>query len=512
VRVKRLLRAIGKDRETSWRFTVVLCLVYLAYLVWMHVHHEMWRDEIHAWTLARVANGFWDLVTGDRAYEGHPPLWFWYLRVWTWFVQAAWGIQAATVTAAMASAVLFVRFAPFPRYLKVLALSSYYLAYEHTVMSRNYVLGWVCVSLFCTLYHRLRVRYLGLAIALGLLSLTSAFGLIMSIFLLGFVVLDHVTPSLSMNRASPPARIEFTASPWLLVTVASVSAAILFCIFTAEPPDPNPFSPGFNFAALDMRAVPHLLFRPLGGFLPWRHWSDLFCMSQTYSEARTLWINEFIGAALIVLALLSLYPSWRLMLVYLAGAVAMDVFMTVRYDGGTRHWGHFLVLFIAACWLARTALPRRRHLISTVFLSAVFVFQLEATLGAVVVDTQKVFSGGRQTAAFIVHAGLQDLPIVAGPDFEVDAVTGYLLRPYVAIETDEFNQTVVFHGRRRGFSPAELVKRSVEVARERKSPVLLIGIQVLPDSPPGSTRTLLYSSGPALVGDESFWVYRVQVP
>jgi uncharacterized membrane protein len=156
----RALKALVKDRETGWTFTLLLCLPYLAFLIWMHAHHEMWRDEIHAWTLARLARGFSELVTGDRIYEGHPPLWFWYLRVWTWFVKSAWGIQAATIAASMAAAVLLARFAPFPRYLKVLLLFSYYYGFEYTVMSRNYVLGWLLVCVFCALYHQVRVRYL----------------------------------------------------------------------------------------------------------------------------------------------------------------------------------------------------------------------------------------------------------------------------------------------------------------------------------------------------------------
>src|SRR5512138_1523499 len=109
----RFLRPIVRSRETGWLFTCLLCVPYVLFLVWMHVHHEMWRDEIHFWTVARLARGFWDIVTGDRVYDGHPPLWYWYLHVWTWFTQAAAGIQAATVLAATVAAVLFVRYAPF---------------------------------------------------------------------------------------------------------------------------------------------------------------------------------------------------------------------------------------------------------------------------------------------------------------------------------------------------------------------------------------------------------------
>ena len=53
-----LPKILAKERETGWTFTWLLCLPYLAFLVWMHVHHEMWRDEIHAWSLSRAAHGF----------------------------------------------------------------------------------------------------------------------------------------------------------------------------------------------------------------------------------------------------------------------------------------------------------------------------------------------------------------------------------------------------------------------------------------------------------------------
>jgi hypothetical protein len=513
MRARRILRSVGKNRETDWRFTIVLCFIYFAYLVWMHVHHEMWRDEVHPWTLARLAHGFWDLVTGDRVYEGHPPGWFWYLRVWTWFVKATWGIQVATLTAAVAAAVLFVRLAPFPRYLKVLTLFSFYFAFEYTVMSRNYVLGWLSVCLFCALYHPLYVRYFGLALALALMSLTSVFGLIMSIFLLGFVILEQVRLSFFSNRLSPPTRFTLASSPWLLATVVFVSGVILFCVLTLEPPDPNPFSPGFCYWALNLQALPDMLYRLTAGFLPWRGFSPgaLFTM-QAISEVRTLWVNEFLGVVVLVLALLSLYPSWRLILVYLGAIATMEVFGTIRFDGSTRHWGHYVMLLLAACWLLRTTFPRRKHWISTVFLSAVFAFQLEAAVVAIVVDTKEVFSGGRETAAFIVRQGLQDLPIVAGPDYAADTVAGYLRRPFIAHETEEINQTVVFHGRRKHFSTEELVKRSVAVAHERRSPVLLICTQPLPDPPAGTTRTLLFTSHQGVVADETFSVYRVQAP
>jgi hypothetical protein len=506
----RAFRLLGKDRETGWTFTLLLCLPYLAFLIWMHAHHEMWRDEVHAWTLARLARGFSELVTGDRIYEGHPPLWFWYLHVWSWFVESAWGIQAATIAAATAAAVLVVRFAPFPRYLKVLLLFSYYFGHEYTVMARNYVLGWLLVCVFCALYHRFRTRYLALAIALALLSLTSAYGLIMSIFLLVFFVIDQVRISLAPT-GSRPAEITLSASPRILATLVITSAVMLFCVLTIEPPDANPFSPGFNFSALTPAALPNMMYHVTAGFLPWREFSvnDFWNGFATFWDNKSIW-PTYVGGGLLLLATLALYPSWRLMLVYFAAVTAMLAFQEVRFDGSPRHWGHFFMFFFAGCWLARTQFPRRSHWLSTLLLVGLLALQVRSLVLGAILETREVFSGGRETAAFIRREGLQDLPIVAGPDYFVVTVAGYLRRPFVAVETSEFNQTVVFHNRRRLFSPNDLMDRAVAISRERKSPVVVVCSQGLADPPAGTTRTLLFTSRPGLVADEVFSVYRVQ--
>jgi hypothetical protein len=506
----RPLRLITKDRESGWTFTLMVCVPYLAFLIWMHVHHEMWRDEIHAWTLSRLAHGFWDLVTGDRIYAGHPPLWYWYLRVWTWFTESAWGIQAATAAAATAAAVLLVRFAPFPRYLKVLLLFSYYFGYEYAVMARNYTLGWLLLCLFCAAYHPLRIRYLVTALALALLSLTSIYGLIMCIFLLGFFILDQF----KMSNARPgrhPTEYTFVTSPRLYVTVAIVSAVMVFCVLTIEPPDPNPFSPAFNLGALTPSALPDMMYRLTAGFLPWRKFTmaDFWGAPFTYWEPASVW-PKYVGGGLLLFATLALYPSWRLMLTYLGAAATMLAFQQARFEGSSRHWGHFFMLFVGVCWLVRLEFPKRSHWFSTVLLLGILALQAESFKVATILDTREVFSGARETAAFIRREHLQDLPFVGGLDYHAAAVAGFLRRPFYAAETDEYDENVVFHARRRGFSPHELMNRAVSILRERKSPVLMVSTQWLPDPPPGIKCPLLFTSRPGMVTDEVFSVYRLQ--
>ena len=506
----RPFKLLAKDRESGWTFTLLVCIPYFVFLVWMHAHHEMWRDEIHAWSLSRAAHGFAELVTGDRIYEGHPPLWFWYLHIWTWFTESAWGIQAATAAAAMAAAIVLVRFAPFPRYLKVMMIFSYYFGYEYAVISRNYVLGWLLVCMFCALYHPYRVRYFALAIALALLSLTSIYGLILCIFLLGFFILDQFRMS-NTRPGARPTEYTFVTSPRLLATLAIVTAAMVFCVLTIEPPDPNPFSPGFDFGALKPSALPDMLYRLNAGFLPWRKFAKLefWGSSYTFWDEPSVW-PKYVGGALLLLTMLALFPSWRLMLIYVAGIATMLVFQQVRFTGSTRHWGNFFILFVGTCWLVRLQFPQRSHWLSTVLLTGILAIQSRSFAAGTVLDTREMFSGARDTADFIRKAGLQDLPFVGGPDYYAAAVAGFLNRPFYAAETAEFHADVVFHTRRRPFSAFDMMNRAVAISREQNGPVLIVTREGLPDTPAGFTRTLLFANPPAMVGDESFSVYRLQ--
>ena len=125
--------------------------------------------------VARQAEGF-GLVTGDRVYEGHPPAWYWYLRFWTFLTRRPWGIHAATVAAMGTAALLFLRYAPFPRPLKVLLLASYLLGFEYGVLSGNHTATWLLLVIFCCLLEPLRPRFILLAAVLGAAGLTTAFG------------------------------------------------------------------------------------------------------------------------------------------------------------------------------------------------------------------------------------------------------------------------------------------------------------------------------------------------
>jgi hypothetical protein len=78
----------------------------------------------------------------------------------------------------------------------------------------------------------------------------------------------------------------------------------------------------------------------------------------------------------------------------------------------------------------------------------------------------------------------------------------------VSSQTEEINQTVTFHGRRRPYSPEALVARAVKELEQRGVPVLVVSTGELPPPGPGMQLRLLFrSSERILVDGERYFVY-----
>jgi hypothetical protein len=132
--------------------------------------------------------------------------------------------------------------------------------------------------------------------------------------------------------------------------------------------------------------------------------------------------------------------------------------------------------------------------------------QVQSFRAATVEDTRHCFSGGRDAAAFVRQAGMQDWPLVAGPGQALTAAV-YLRRPFYNMETEEVEETVAFHTRRKYFNGAELVNRAIGVSREQHRAVVIVTGVPLAPVPPGVRAQLLYSSPRCTIDDEDFRVY-----
>lgn len=503
-----LVTAVLKERESGWTFALVVSALYAALLGLGEAHHEFWRDETHPWVLARFADGFWDIATGDRVYDGHPPFWYWYLRVWTWFTHGVIGLHLATLVAETSAALLLLRWGPFPRLIKVLLICGYLLGYEYGIMSRNYTMGVVAAIAFAATYRPLRLRVLSF-VCLACLALSSVYGLIMAAVLLGLLLIHNVR--IDFGRDRPSGLITIATHRKLAVCGLLLLMVFAFAVMVTSPPDPNPYSPDWSFHLLNRSALWPSLQRMMAAFVTLRKPDDAgYWVGASQYSAEFPNLYDWATYVLPVLIVLSLIRSWPELGAFALGFVLMSVIMVARYVGHIRHWGSYFVLFLVVSWIARLERPKGRFVLNSVFLFLVGLCQVQGFVVAYKWDWKRPFSAAEDAAKAILRMKLQDLPLVIGPDWSAMAITAYLDRTFISSETEEVNQTMVFHGRRRQFSVEGLIAKAAQVSHERHSSVLVISNRPLPRPAGVSNYVLLYqpTSSP-LMGDETFWVYRV---
>ena len=161
----KVARVIEHRRPDRVFAAVVLC-AYLPVALFAIWHHEMWRDELHCWLVARDAATPWAVVQG-RAYDGQPPLWYlllWLLQRVTMDPRA---MQAVHVALACGVVWVFAAFAPLPRWMRALFPFGYFLAYEYVALSRCYGLALLLALLICLRHPWRFERPLAMAAAPG---------------------------------------------------------------------------------------------------------------------------------------------------------------------------------------------------------------------------------------------------------------------------------------------------------------------------------------------------------
>jgi hypothetical protein len=153
--------------------------VFAALVIASGVHHEPWFDEAQAWLIARDNNP-WTLLTSGVRYEGTPALWHLIL----WVVQRLglpygelWLVSGAL---AVGGAALVVYKSPFPLWMRIGLIFSYFFAFQYAVVARSYALDLVLLPALAALFEQRTARPLLYAGLLALLANTNAHSFVLS--------------------------------------------------------------------------------------------------------------------------------------------------------------------------------------------------------------------------------------------------------------------------------------------------------------------------------------------
>lgn len=163
-------------RTAIWAACIVILAAFQTFLI---VTHQPWADEWQAALIALEAPD-WGTMFAWLRYEGHPWLWYGFLRVlgWVFAPENVLWIAALICAAFVQGAILFA--SPFARFERLLLASSQYVLFEFLTVSRGATLG---AALLVAAMISWRSRWFWLMMAL-LPMVDFLYGVISGVFLI----------------------------------------------------------------------------------------------------------------------------------------------------------------------------------------------------------------------------------------------------------------------------------------------------------------------------------------
>ena len=474
--------------------------VYSILLLVLSYHHEMWRDEVRAFSVAINAGSWGQLVTDLRA-EGHPILWYVVLRVGYALTHSNLVLPAAGIVVAIGAAYVILRYAPFPLWLRVLALFGAFLGYELSVVSRNYGIGVLFMLLACIAYSSRRERPWLLALMIALTANTSVHAAMAALVLIAFWLTDLFD---SETRPAALSHAGIASTAFALIGVALALA-------TARPtPD---MAWAFSSSKLDIGAVLRsVLIDPGKGLIGYRGASIAAAAEFPW---RLVHVDAMVAARIIVNVCLAwlawnLRASWRALIALLITIVGFEIFFRNVYTAGLRHEGIVLFLILSICWMTvlRSKDPSTVSRRIALGLLPLFAVQAAALPVMAVRYIRYQESSSKEYGRFIrSNPAYRNAILIGEPDFMMESMPYYVPNRVYMPRQGEFHYRVYFdNGARRAdiLSLDRLVAISDSVACANRVPVLLaIGYPEFYNVPQGATHPI--KKGTLFRWDSASW-------
>jgi len=496
------------NRETLFALAVTAMFLVLAGFV--VAHHEMWRDEMGPWLIARDSASFFDIFHNIR-YDGHPPLW--YLLLWplTRLGAGLASMQVLNLLICAGAVFLIARCAPAPRWVRAVAALGYFPVFEYGSVARNYSLGLLALVAFCVLFPRRRER----PVRLGLLLVGAANTSMLACLLALTATFTLAVEALRERRGAP-------ATPARWGGIALAAAGIVLAVLKIIPPADSGYAMGWHFD-LDPARLFQVLRNLTAAYLPLPKPGAGFWETQLLEQIPAWRALSWLAApVMLVTVALSLARRPLALIYYLCGSLSLVSFFYLKHVGYLRHHGFLFVCLATALWLGAQLEPVTlpgawdqtvRRLERGV--AAGFVLLLTVHLAGALVaadgDYRYSFSGAKATAELIRSRGLDKLPLVADLDVTGMGVVGYLDKPSAYYPCgDRYGSYVIWDTARMQHSI--VWEQAPLLAAKAKSPLVIVVddfvMHKFPPPPELSSRLELVGSRKGEIAtEESYWVY-----
>lgn len=367
------------------KYQVVVFSVYLLLLMIVVARHEPWMDEAQAWLLAKDLT-LKELLIKYLRYEGSPGLWHLILMV-----PAKLGLPYFTINvlSAFFSATgvwIFIRYSPFPAFIKILYPFTFFVFFQYGVVARSYCLIAPILFSIAIIYDKRRELPWIFTLLICLLANISAHTFLIagSIAFVQFVDLIK-----DWKILLPKTKISQLIS---LAIFGVVAGTVIFIIMT--PPDQI----YAGYANWDLMNFIETTERMFGG-------------SMVMNELnRVPWLYGVASFAIFIITIHWLVKN-KIAPLFIIPFLLLSALFAIKYRNYW-HQGVLFLLWIFVLWIAfsrhgdkpltRTA----RHVIG--WMGVVMAVQVYWCIDSVSYDLTHSYSGSYNLARYIKSKGLEN--------------------------------------------------------------------------------------------------------
>ncbi|MCO6475384.1 MAG: hypothetical protein J5I94_02115 [Phaeodactylibacter sp.] len=407
--------------KNRWVQAGIFIAFAIAFTFFKFRYHELWKDEWQAWLLSRDQS-LWALLS-TLYFEGHPALWYLYLKLWAPFSGLAADdvlIQLAHLPVALAGlAALFFR-QRYPWWLRIAVLFTYFTCFEYGIVSRGYAFVLLLGAVCCAWAPEYRERPWPLAVALFLLCQTEVYAVLMAAALYLYLVYPQLASrnwralweNLPLRRVG--LALFFGVAAFLLTVFPRSGERNIQAAFV-EPFSQEAIAKTFQGAFANTYLI---------GAIP---------------DTNVFGVNTLgLGLSVLVAIILGLFflPNRRVLFTFTFFTVGFLLFGFAFYAGGVRQWGMYFVFFLFSLQLYLVEKGRFSRFQIGV-LAIILLFQARYNAMALYKEYHHPFSNARQAGLFIREKVPENVPVVAINKFEAAPVGGYAGRQFYFLPDGE---------------------------------------------------------------------------
>ena len=517
--------------KNSFFTTLVFTLLFAVISIFLISFHEMWRDELQAWLLARDSASVMELFANLK-YEGHPGLWHLMLYPLTRIFYSPEVMQYLHVGIAATSIFVLIRWSPFTALQKILLFFNYFLFYEYSIISRNYAIGILLIFIICAIFPKRREYSLVVSSAFFFLSHTSLLGLIFAICFFLTIIFDELAVKGCDVTRLRPTVVDMLA---IAITLVGFFTAIIQII----PPSDSGLAYNWDFRLnlIKFRSIYEAL---VGAYFPGL--TKLNSIHEALVRVHFLLPNNglsfwnlrlfFSSTPFTVLGLLIIlvliYNFCRFLIsrptaffLYISVSFALLLFFYAKFSGSLRHHGFLFIALITSLWIYNSCetkifflIPKfLKSLSSRTFnhlISVLFFIHLLAGIIAGVLDYKYPFSAAKETAKFIKQNDLVDRKIIGETSFAASAVAGYIYnKNFYYADANRYGSFVRWDNKRlNNVDFDDLVTIIKKFAWQNNDVILVINRKIEDFKNSGNVFEKLFESATPMISDEKFYVYR----